>query len=158
MEQVIRFRAVMRETVNTIARVVGVQRDDALKLLVTNLRLQQAYLRLRGIPPELAIQIRSGPGAASAIGETAWVTHRINEELVVAPHFGTRIEGADKVYQTEDRLGLIPVNACEEAHLDPTLHPLCTLENEARHPEALFAHVPHADRVGDQVGRSGDLE
>ena len=43
MEQVIRFRAVIRETVNTVARVVGVQRDNALKLLVTNLRLQEAY-------------------------------------------------------------------------------------------------------------------
>ena len=98
MEQVIRFRAVMRETVNTVARVVGVQRDNALKLLATNLRLQQPYLRLRGIPPELAIQIRSGPGAASTVGESAWVTHRINEELVVAPNFGTRVEGADKVH------------------------------------------------------------
>ena len=68
MEQVIRFRAVIRETVNTVARVVGVQRDDALKLLVANLRLQQAYFRLRGILPELAIQIRSRSGAASTIG------------------------------------------------------------------------------------------
>ena len=67
MEQVIRFRAVIRETVNTVARVVGVQRDDALKFLVTNLRLQQAHLRLCGILPELAIQIRSGSGAATTI-------------------------------------------------------------------------------------------
>jgi hypothetical protein len=49
------------------------------------------------------------------------------------------------------------VNACENTHLDAGLGLLRALENETRNPESLVAHPPHPDGVGDQVGRSNDL-
>ena len=55
MEQIMLFSATAGKTVNAITRIIGVQRDNTIKLLATEFCLQQLHLWLCRILPELTV-------------------------------------------------------------------------------------------------------
>src|SRR5688572_23904173 len=70
------------ETVEAIAGVVGVERDQALEGVGANLIFQQAHLGFGGIAPELTVEVLAGRGQPRACRERRRVADWVKEKIV----------------------------------------------------------------------------
>ena len=87
-DQIFRQRRAADETVKPVARVVGVQRDDALKGTRLQFGLQQAHFRLGGIFPEFAVQILAAARKARGVLETGRIADGIKRKIISGGEFG----------------------------------------------------------------------
>src|SRR5713101_6646613 len=82
LDQVPGERRAADDAVKAFARLVRVQRDDALERARNELGLQEANLRLDRVGPELAIEVLAGAGAACVVLVACRVANRVKVEAV----------------------------------------------------------------------------
>ncbi|HRE80834.1 MAG TPA: hypothetical protein PLN52_07285 [Opitutaceae bacterium] len=71
-----------RVSIKPVTGIIRVQGYNPVELSLLQLMLQDAYFRLRGITPKLAIQIQTRPGMTGVVFITGGIADRIKPEFI----------------------------------------------------------------------------
>lgn len=107
LDQVLRQHVALHESVEPVARVVRVQRDDAVERLHPDLGFEEAHLRLVRLLPELAVQVASAPGMPVFV-EVGGIADRVDEQRVAFGDLRVLLQGMEEARQGERTLGSSP--------------------------------------------------
>ena len=89
-QQLLVEQPAMRVSVETLARVVGVQRDNAVERLCAQLLLEDLHFGMIRTPPEFPIEINSTAIVPRVILIAGRIAHRVKHEIVAGRQCGLR--------------------------------------------------------------------
>lgn len=129
------------------------QGDNPVKTPPDDLLLEQLHFALGRAAPELAVEILAREGFPGPGQNAAGIADRVDPEFEVSPDFRCLVQFAQKVHQSQDSGGFIPVDSGEDPELVPLLYGICALEAEPRQPVRLPPAFPYREGVRTQAPR-----
>ena len=100
-EKIFREHRAGGETINAVARVVAVQRDDAIQRVEVDFGFEVAHFRLGGLLPKFAVEVFPAARMAGVVFEARGIADRINEQRVALGDFGIFLQRGNEVRQRE---------------------------------------------------------
>jgi len=151
-------RGAARVSIESLAGIIGMQRDDALKRTRLEFGLQQADFRLAGIFPELTVQIPAAASKAGAVLEAGRIADGINGQVITGGELGPGFEQLDEVDECVDAFGFITMNAGENADANGRVAAARADKQIARQHVTFAIYFKTRVVIGNEVGRMrGDL-
>src|SRR5437762_3567074 len=106
------------ESVETIARIVAMQGNEAIIALARQLAFDQLHLWPRRAAPELAIEILARARMTRAVLVTGRIAQRVKMDLVLPRERRHGFKRADQIAQRVHARGFVPMNARKDGEFD----------------------------------------
>ena len=122
----------MKETVKSLARIIAMQRDDAVEPVGPQLLFEQVHFRFVGSVPELAIQILAVPRVARVVLEASRIGDGVRIDAI--PRRQVRLIGqiAQETHQRQHAGRFITMDSRENSQTDGITSATRPVENKPR--------------------------